>query len=128
MLEAAGKRLHHYPNVELRAGELEVPPLEKEEVDIVIFNLVLHLIDSPAHVLRTIRPALRDKGRVVIVDMVAHDREDYRRTMGHVSLGFSEHSLMSLIQEASLKLSNYQILSPDLDATGPALFVATLTL
>ena len=112
----------------MRAGELESPPLERHEVDIALLNLVLHLVDSPTEILHALRPALRPGGRVIIIDMVAHDRDEYRRTMGHVSLGFSHQALDTIASDAGLKLTNYRTLPPDLAASGPALFAASLEL
>ena len=128
MLEAARTRVADYDHVEVRAGELESPPLERHEVDVALLNLVLHLVDSPAEILNALRPALRPAGRVIVIDMVAHDRDEYRRTMGHVSLGFSHQTLDKIASEAGLRLTNYHTLPPDLAASGPALFAASLEL
>ena len=128
MLEAARLRVSEYDNVEVRAGELESPPLADDEIDIALLNLVLHLVDSPEDVLNSLRPALREAGRMIIIDMAAHNREEYRRTMGHVSLGFSHQILERIAIRSGLKLKSYRILPPDLEASGPTLFVAVLAL
>lgn len=128
MLEAARERVASFAHVEVRGGELESPPLTQGEIDLALFNLVLHLVDSPVQVLTAACDALSDIGRVVIIDMVAHDREEYRRSMGHISLGFSEDDLSQCASRAGLCLTHYQTLPPDLTASGPALFAATLEL
>jgi ArsR family transcriptional regulator len=33
---------------------------------------------------------LKRGGRLLILDMLPHEREEYRQTMGHIWLGFSE--------------------------------------
>jgi ArsR family transcriptional regulator len=128
MLEAARARVAEYKNVEVRSGELESPPLKPSEIDLALLNLVLYLVDSPEEILTSLRPALSEGGRVIIIDMAAHNREEYRRTMGHISLGFSHHTLKNIASRSGLRLTNYRTLPPDLAASGPALFTASLEL
>ena len=126
MLKVARERTERFSNVEVREGELEAPPLAVSEVDLALLNLVLHLVEEPERVLRAAQPKLKARGRLIVIDMVAHDRDEYRRTMGHVSLGFSRDQLSELATRAGLKLSAYHTLPPDLSASGPALFTASL--
>jgi hypothetical protein len=58
--------------------------------------------------------------------MVAHDRADYRTTMGHEHLGFSRQAMAALAEESKLSLALYRPLRPAIDAKGPGLFVARL--
>jgi ubiquinone/menaquinone biosynthesis C-methylase UbiE len=124
MIEAAHNKVAQFENVEIRHGELESPPLDHNELDLALLNLVLHLVDSPVQVLRAAGKALKTNGRIIMIDMVAHNREDYRQSMGHVSLGFSREQLVQIAESAHLKLQSYQPLPPDLKASGPALFSA----
>ena len=70
--------------------------------------------------------ALAPGGRLILLDMQAHDRREYRRTMGHKHLGFSEAALAGLARGAGLRLARYTLLPPPPDALGPGLFNATL--
>ncbi|MCB9663866.1 MAG: metalloregulator ArsR/SmtB family transcription factor [Alphaproteobacteria bacterium] len=126
MLEAAALQLRDHPHVELRQGSLEDPPLAEGEVDAALFVLVLHHLDAPGLALRGARRALTPEGRVVVVDMVAHDRDDYRRTMGHRHLGFDEDELASLAEDAGLRVRRRVVVPPAPEASGPAVFVAVL--
>jgi ArsR family transcriptional regulator len=62
----------------------------------------------------------------MIIDMIAHDRGDYRHTMGHKHLGFSRVSLETLARGAGFMHMEYRELPREPEARGPGLFVATL--
>ena len=79
----------------------------------------LHLALSAAE--RVLKPG----GRLVVVDMLPHDRESYRQQMGHAWLGFSESHTMRLLSDAGFASIRIVALPPDAKAKGPALFVAT---
>jgi ArsR family transcriptional regulator len=127
MIDAARRRLKDHANVEVRRGVLEDLPGEPGEFDACVISLVLHHVRSPARVLAAARRVLGKSGCVIVIDMVAHERNDYRTTMGHEHLGFSRESLAALAAEARLSLSLYRALRPEIDAKGPGLFVARLT-
>jgi ArsR family transcriptional regulator len=68
---------------------------------------------------------LKPGGRLLIVDMLPHDHEEYRLEMGHVWLGFSDEHMQRLLQQAGLGDTRVETLPPAADATGPGLFIAT---
>jgi ubiquinone/menaquinone biosynthesis C-methylase UbiE/DNA-binding transcriptional ArsR family regulator len=125
MLQAARKRLHGFDNVDLRRGDLEALPVSDAALDAATLNLVLHHLPEPANALREVARAIKPGGRVLIVDMLPHDRESYRQQMGHVWLGFSEETMSRLLDESGFVDTRFVALSPDSKAKGPALFVAT---
>ena len=79
-----------------------------------------------APVFAEVARVLAPRGRWVLVDMVEHDREEYRETMGHQHLGFSRESVSALAKGAGLELRTWRILPPDPAAQGPGLFVAVV--
>ena len=125
MLTAARQRLKPFGNVELRHGELEDLPVEDATFDAATLVLALHHVASPASVLVEAARVLKPGGRLVVVDTMPHDREEFRREMGHVWLGFAEESIRELTAQAGMALVRYQPLPGDPAATGPALFVTT---
>jgi ArsR family transcriptional regulator len=125
MLQAARKRLSGFDNVELRRGELEALPVGDASLDAATLMLVLHHVAEPVKALREVARALRPGGRAVVVDMMPHDREQYRRRMGHVWLGFSEETIHGMMRENGLSDARMRALPPDANAKGPGLFVAT---
>jgi len=95
MLEAATKRLELVTNVDVRAGELEKLPLEDQTLDLAVVALVLPYVAVPATALTEAYRALKPDGRILIIDMMPHQREEYRQQMGHLWLGFSREELDS---------------------------------
>jgi ArsR family transcriptional regulator len=124
MLEAARHRLGGAKNVELRQGELESLPIDSSELDVAMLSLVLHYSPSPPRALSEVGRVVRKGGRVLVVDMLPHDREEYQQQMGHVWLGFSEKQISRFLTGAGFGEVRVRMLPADPDAKGPALFAA----
>jgi ArsR family transcriptional regulator len=124
MLEAAQQRLGAARNVALRQGELENLPIDAGELDAAMLSLVLHYSPSPGRALSDVARALVPGGRVLVVDMLPHDRQDYQQQMGHVWLGFSEKQITKFLTTAGFGSVRVRPLPADPDAKGPALFAA----
>lgn len=127
MLEAARKRLRGMAEVEVRRGDLLDLPAKSGEFDAAVLSLVLHHMRAPAAVLAEARRILAKDGIVLVIDMVRHERAEYRTTMGHEHLGFSEQDVAELAFSAQLVLESYRTLRPAIDARGPGLFAARLS-
>ena len=125
MLSAAKKRLHGVENVDIRSGRLESLPLDDGEVDVALLFLVLHYVSDPALVISEAARALRSGGRVLVLDMMPHDRQDLRQTMGHLWQGFGRDTLAGWMEAAGLEGFRYNELPADPEAKGPSLFVAS---
>lgn len=128
MLAAARKRLEGASNVEFVEACVERTGLPDACVDAAVCVLVLHHLDDPGAALREMRRILRRErsgGKVLIVDMLAHQREEYRRLMGHKTLGFSREDMARLMGQAGFVDLLYHELPGEPDARGPGLFAAT---
>ena len=125
MLQAARRRLRDSANVDIRRGDLEALPIDDAELDAATLMLVLHHVPGPAEALREAARALRPGGRLVICDMLPHDREEYRQQMGHVWLGFGDEQITGLLAEAGFGDIRVVALPTNTNARGPALFVAS---
>ena len=124
MLEAAEGRLARFDNVEVVRGRLESLPIADDELDLALMFLVLHHASDPLAVLAETRRVLAPGGRLLLVDMAAHDREEYRHDMGHVWLGFEEAQLREWLAAAGFEKERLLLLPPDPSARGPALLLA----
>ena len=112
------------PNVDVRRGELEALPIQDCALDAATLLLVLHHLPDPAEALAEAARVLRPGGRLLISDMLPHDRETYRQQMGHVWLGFREDALRSMLTQAGFDRVRIAAMPANPDAKGPALFVA----
>ena len=125
MLQAARRRLRECANVEVRRGELEAVPVIDAALDAATLVLVLHHVSNPAVVLKEAARVLKPGGRLLICDMLPHDREEYRQQMGHVWLGFDKDHFKNLLGDAGFRNVRIVQLPSNPDARGPALFVAS---
>jgi ArsR family transcriptional regulator len=124
MLSAARSRLRKHKNVEIRKGALEELPIEDDSLDVAAFTLVLHHLPDPVAALTEARRVLRPGGRLLIVDMYPHEREEYKQQMGHVWLGFSEENMRRHLAAAGCEPGAFHSIPPEAEAKGPALFTA----
>ena len=126
MLEACKKRLKEYSNVECVQADLTSLPFDDETFDAAVIMLVLHHMSNPVDVIAEAGRSIRPGGVLLVVDMVDHDRDDYRVTMGHEHLGFSEEELQSWADTAGFRQMRYRRMRPHTEGRGPGLFAAAL--
>lgn len=124
MLTAARSRLD-VDTVDLRQGALEELPLADGELDAAVLMLVLHHLADPAAVLAEAARALAPGGRLLVVDMLAHDRVRFREEMGHQWLGFEPERIERWLAAAGFEAPRLVPLAADPEARGPGLFAAT---
>lgn len=129
MLSAARGRCEGMENVEVREGELDALPIADGECDMGMLVLVLTYVAEPLSVLREAVRVLRrgsggGGGVLVVVDLLPHGREDFRRKMNQLHMGFDPERIGRWMQEAGLTDVTTRAVTPEAEAKGPGLFWA----
>ncbi|HEY4129538.1 MAG TPA: metalloregulator ArsR/SmtB family transcription factor [Gemmatimonadaceae bacterium] len=127
MLDVAKQRLVHCSNVELRVGTIESLPIDDGTLDVALLFLVAHFITDPSKVMAEVLRVLKPGGKLLIVDLMSHDRVDYVVQLGHVWQGFDGDQVKDWLVNAGFESPRYRPLPADPDAKGPTLFVAVAT-
>lgn len=125
MLGVAKKRLEDYKNVDLRVGTIEALPIDDSTLDAAVLFLVAHFVTDPAKAMNEVRRVLKPGGRLLIVDLMSHDRVEYVVQLGHVWQGFDGEQVKEWLSNAGFTSCRYRPLPADPEAKGPTLFVAS---
>jgi ArsR family transcriptional regulator len=125
MLSAARKRLGTAEHVDLRQGTLEALPIDDGTLDAAVISLALHYVSDPPAALREAARTLRPGGRLLAIDLLEHEREEYRQQMGHVWMGFGRDQMTGWLAQAGFDDARVLPLPAAPQAQGPALFAAT---
>jgi ArsR family transcriptional regulator len=125
MLKAARRRLTNLSNVELRRGELTSIPIDNDSCDAALIVLALTYIADPPAAIREAARILKPGGRAVIIDLLPHDRDDFRRQMNQHWPGFDQELIRRWLTEADLEATVSRSLPPEPNVKGPALFLAS---
>lgn len=123
MLKAARRRTETFTNVDLRRGEATALPIDDAACDAALLLLVLTYVPDPAAALKELARILCPGGRAVIVDLLPHDRDDFRRLMQQSHRGFEPAELTDQLTHVGFKSITLRPLPPEPAAKGPALFV-----
>lgn len=114
--------------VDLREGHIESLPLEDGVLDVAILFLVAHFITDPARAMQEIRRVLKPGGRLLLVDLMPHDREEYVAQLGHIWQGFAEDQITGWLDAAGFSNARYRPMAHDASDRTPGLFVCTARL
>ena len=104
---------HGFDNLEYRQGDIEEPPIEPGSVDLVLLSQALHHAGNPAKAIAAGYRILKPGGRIVILDLLAHNFEQARELYADLWLGFSEVDLHRMLKEAGFTSSDISVVSKD---------------
>jgi len=125
MLKAAKRRLATLPNIELRRGELTAIPIDDASCDAALIVLAMTYVLHPATAVAEAARILKPGGKVVIIDLLPHARDNFRRQMNQHWPGFDLDSVRRWLTDAALEVTACRSLPPEPNVKGPALFFAT---
>lgn len=89
--------------VDFILGDTAVARTQKLSSDLIIFDMVLHHISSPAKTFKDIASLLNADGYLLIVELCSHDQDWVRESCGDLWLGFEEDDLDLWADEAGLE-------------------------
>lgn len=124
MLTAAQARLRKQPNVTFHEADLTDTPLKSGSADAALCVLVLSYTEAPVDVMKELARVTKPGGSVVVIDLLQHDRDDFRRDMGQQANGYAKPQLETLFNDAGLSNASIHDLPTHSQATGPALLLA----
>jgi len=90
-------------DVEFILGDTTVAKTQAVSCDLIIFDMVLHHISSPAKTFKDVAALLNPGGYLLIVELCSHDQDWVRESCGDLWLGFEEGDLDYWAEKAELK-------------------------
>jgi ArsR family transcriptional regulator len=95
-------RRRRVSNVIWKRGELEKIPMKDASVDIAMLSQALHHAHDPARAVAEAARVTTPGGRVLLLDLRAHDEEWVRAKLGDRRLGFADEELRRMLTAAGL--------------------------
>ncbi len=89
--------------VEFILGDTAVARKQDVRSDLIIFDMVLHHISSPAKTFKDSAALLNPDGYLLIVELCSHDQDWVRESCGDLWLGFEERDLDHWAERAGLE-------------------------
>jgi ArsR family transcriptional regulator len=96
-------RRRRVTNITWKRGDLAALPLQDASVDVALLAQALHHATAPEEALSEAARILRPGGRVLVLDLRAHDQAWVRERLGDQQLGFSDDELSRLLRQAGLE-------------------------
>jgi ArsR family transcriptional regulator len=122
MLTAARSRCAGMPNVQIRRGDLTELPIDAASCDAAMLLLALTYVAEPAQAIDDAVRVLRPGGKLVIVDLLPHGREDFRRKMNQLHAGFSAGQVQGWLAGKLVEVKTIELSSRP-ESKGPALLL-----
>ncbi len=91
-------------DVEFILGDTAVARKQAVNSDLIIFDMVLHHISSPAKTFKDIAALLNPNGYLLIVELCSHNQDWVRESCGDIWLGFEEGDLDHWAERAGLEI------------------------
>lgn len=85
-------------------GDTAVALTQGVRSDLIVFDMVLHHISSPAKTFKDMAALLRPNGYLLIVELCSHDQDWVRESCGDLWLGFEEGDLDHWAERAGLEI------------------------
>ena len=109
-------RENGFTNLEYRLGDIESPPIEAGTVDLAILSQALHHASSPSLALQAARNILKPGGKILILDLLAHNFEQARELYADLWLGFGEAELLEMLEQAGFQKTEVSVVAKETES------------
>ncbi len=99
----------------VRLGDMYRLALADASFDTVVLQMVLHYAEDPAGAVTEAARVLRPGGRLIVIDLAAHDRAELAAKLAHRWPGFSDAAMHDLLTGAGLQSGAARTVSGPLD-------------
>jgi ubiquinone/menaquinone biosynthesis C-methylase UbiE/DNA-binding transcriptional ArsR family regulator len=89
----------------VRLADMYRLPLAEASFDIAVVQMVLHYAEDPPGVLGEIARVLRPGGRLIVIDLAQHGRDELLIRLAHRWPGFSDVIMRALLEDAGMQQS-----------------------
>jgi ArsR family transcriptional regulator len=95
MLAKAQRRFNGRKNTQISfiCGDMSVAIKKEMKLDLIVLNMVLHHLPSPAEAFSQASQLLNEKGFLLIIDLSSHNQDWVRENCGDLWLGFDSSDL-----------------------------------
>lgn len=97
----------------VRLADMYRLPLADASFDIAVLQMVLHYAEDPAGVVAEAARVLGPRGRLILIDLAKHDRQDLTAKLAHRWPGFADAAIATMLEGAGLRAG------PPLRVAGP---------
>ena len=87
----------------VRLADMYRLPLAEASFDVAVMQMVLHYAEDPPGVLAEVARVLRPGGRLIVIDLAQHDRDDLLTRLAHRWPGFSDAAMRDLLDDAGMQ-------------------------
>jgi ubiquinone/menaquinone biosynthesis C-methylase UbiE len=87
----------------VRLADMYRLPLAEASFDLAVMQMVLHYAEDPPGVLAEAARVLRPGGRLIVIDLAYHDRDDLVTKLAHRWPGFSDAAMRALLEDAGMQ-------------------------
>ncbi|MFT4709623.1 MAG: SAM-dependent methyltransferase [Planctomycetota bacterium] len=94
-------------NIKYVEADIEDLPMAEGEQDVAVMSQALHHAAAPARALAEAYRVLTRNGRILVIDLLAHNEDWVREKLEHLHLGFTEEELAELLEAAGF--ANVQV-------------------
>ena len=87
----------------VRLADMYRLPLAEASFDLAVMQMVLHYAEDPPGVLAEVARVLRPGGRLIVIDLANHDRNDLVTRLAHRWPGFTDAAMHALLDDAGMQ-------------------------